>query len=131
MANKDAQSWLWNRFAMNVAMEIEILKNGSFKEAVTSREALDGIASNMKEIIKVLKAKGSKINVMTRFLGGLPPRAVGFLMSKVMSPKGMSYALVGHNHFKVGYAVREVIADARKYGIKAPRLYEAESLITK
>lgn len=129
--HQDGQSWLWNRFAMNVAMEIEVLKSGSFKNAVTSREALAGIGSNMKEIIKVLKAKGAKIEVMAKVLSGLPPRAVGFLMSRVMSPKGMSYALVGHNHFKVGYAVREVIADARKYGIKAPRLYEVESLITK
>jgi 2-dehydropantoate 2-reductase len=128
--HKDAQSWRWNRFAINVAMEIEVLKSGSFKKVVTSREALAGIGCNMKEIIKVLKAKGSKIDVMTRVIGDLPPRAVGFLMSNVMSPKGMSYALVEHNHFKVGYAVREVIADARKYDINAPRLYAVESLIT-
>jgi len=126
---KDAQSWLWNRFAINVAMEIEVLKSGSFKKVITSRKALAGIGSNMKEIIKVLKAKGSKIDVMTRVIGGLPPKIVGFIMSNVMSPKGMSYAAVEHNHFKVGYAVREVIADARKYGINAPRLFEAESLI--
>ena len=128
---KDGQSWLWNRFAMNAAMEIEVLKTGSFKKAVTSREALAGIGSNMKDIIKVLKAKDSKIGVMTKVLGGLPPGAVGFLMSRVMSPKGMSYALLCHNHFKVGYAVREVIADARKFGLNVPRLYEVESLIPK
>jgi 2-dehydropantoate 2-reductase len=46
------------------------------------------------------------------------------------SPKSMSYALVAHNHFKVGYAVQEVITDVRKYGIKAPQLYDVESLIT-
>jgi 2-dehydropantoate 2-reductase len=130
VVHKDAQSWLWNRFAFNVAMEIEVLKSGSFKKAVTSHEALAGIGSNMKEIIQVLKAKGSKVGLMTRFFGALPPRAVGFLMSNVMSPKGRSYALVEHNHFKVGYAVREVITDARKYGINAPRLYAVESLLT-
>jgi 2-dehydropantoate 2-reductase len=129
VVHKDAQSWLWNRFAINVAMEIEVLKSGSFKKVITSREALAGIGSNMREIIKVLKAKGSKIDVMTKIIGSLPPKIVGSLMSNVMSPKGMSYAAVEHNHFKVGYAVREVIADARKYGIKAPRLYEVESLI--
>jgi 2-dehydropantoate 2-reductase len=42
----------------------------------------------------------------------------------------MSYALVAHNHYKVGYAVQEVTTDARKYGIKTPRLYDVESLIT-
>jgi Ketopantoate reductase len=128
--HKDAQSWLWNHFAFNVAMEIEVLKSGSFEQVVNSRIALDGIGSNMKEIIRVLKAKGSKIGVMARVFGAIPPRIAGFIMSNVMSPKGMSYALVKHNHFKVGYAVREVIADARKYGINAPRLYDVESLIT-
>ena len=53
-------------------------------------------------------------------------------MSKVVfSPKSMTYTLVAHNHTKVGYAVQEVISEARKYGIKTPRLYDAESLIAK
>ena len=86
----------------------------------------------MKEIVPVLKAKGSKLDVMTKVMSGLPPRVVGFLMSSVVfSPKSMTYALVAHNHFKVGYAVREVITEARKHGIEVPRLYDVESLITK
>lgn len=127
--HKDAQSWLWNHYAFNVAMEIEVLKSGSFEKVVNSRSALDGIGSNIKEIIQVLKAKGSKIGIMTRMFGALPPRAVGLIMSSVMSPSGISYALVKHNHFQVGYAVREVIADARRYGINATRLYAVEGLI--
>ena len=131
MVQKDPQSWLWNHFAFNAAMEVEVLKSGSFKEVISSREALDGLGRNMKEMIPVLKAKGSKLDFLTKVLSGLPPRVVGFLMSHVVfSPKSMSYALVAHNHYKVGYAVQEVITDARKYGIKAPRLYEVESLIT-
>lgn len=128
---KNLQSWLWNHFALNAAMEAEVLKSGSFEKVISSPEALAGIGRNMKEIIPVLKAKGSKPDVMTKIMGGLPPKVVEFLMSKVVfSPKSMSYALVAHNHFKVGYAVQEVITDARKYGIKAPRLYDVESLIT-
>lgn len=130
VVHKDAQNWLWNRFAFNVAMEIEVLKSGSFEKAVASRKSLNGIGSNMKEIIQVLKAKGSKIGVMAWIFSSIPSRGVGFLMSKVMSPKGLSYSLVKHNHFKVGYAVREVIADARKHGINAPRLYDVERLIS-
>jgi len=41
----------------------------------------------------------------------------------------MVYALVAHNHAKVGFAVKEVISDARKYGIKTPRLFDVERLI--
>ena len=85
----------------------------------------------MKEIIPVLKAKSSKLDVMTKVMSQLPPRVVGFLMSTlVFPPKSMTYALVAHNHTKVGYAVQEVISEARKHGIEIPRLYDVESLIT-
>ena len=132
MVQKDVKSWLWNHFAFNAAMEVEVLKSGSFAKVISSREALDGLGWDLKEIIPVLKAKGSKLDVMTKVLGGLPPRVVGFLMRHVVfSPKSMPYALVAHNHFKVGYAVQEVISEARKHGIKAPRFYDVESLITK
>jgi 2-dehydropantoate 2-reductase len=130
VVHKDFQSWLRNHFAVNVAMEVEVLKSGSFKKVISSHESLIGIGRNMKEIITVLKAKGSKLDVSTRVMGELPPRVVGFLMSKVIfSPKSMAYALVEHNHYKVGPAVQEIISEARKHGIKAPRLYEVESLI--
>lgn len=127
---KDLQSWLWNHFALNVAMEVEVLKSGSFEKVISSSEALVGIGRNMREIIPVLKAKGSKLDVITKVMSDLPPRVVGFLMSNVVfSPKSMTYALVAHNHTKVGYAVQEVISEARKHGIKVPRLYDVESLI--
>lgn len=68
---------------------------------------------------------------MTIVLSSLPPKAVGFIMAHVVfSPDSMAYALMVHNHFKVGYAVQEIITAARKYGVKVPRLYEVENLIT-
>ena len=131
VVHKDFQSWLRNHYALNAAMEVEVLKSGSFKRVSSSHEALIGIGRNMKEMIPVLKAKGSKPDFMTKVVGNLPPRVVGFLMSNVVySPKSMPYALQAHNHYKVGYAVQEVISEARTHGIKAPRLYDVESLIT-
>jgi 2-dehydropantoate 2-reductase len=131
VVQKDFQSWLRNRFASNAAMEVEVIKSGSFKEVVSSRESLIGIARNVKEIIPVIKAKGSKLDASTRIMSYLPLRVIGFLMSKIFSPKGMPYALVAHNHYKVGSAVQEIISEARKYGINVPRLYAVENLITK
>ncbi len=131
MVQKDVQSWLMNHYVLNAAMEVEVLKHGSFKNVISSQEALAGMVRNIKEMIPVLKAKGSKLDVMTKVLGSLPPKAVGSLLSSVVySPKGVLYALQAHNHYNVGYAVQEVIADARKYGIVVPRLFEAENLIT-
>lgn len=128
---KDVRSWLWNHFAFNAAMEVEVLKSGSFEKVISSEEALIGIGRNMKEMLPVLKAKGSKLDAMTKVVGNLPPRAVGFLLhNMVFSPKSMPYALVAHNHYKVGYSVQEIITEAKKHGIKAPRLFEVEGLIT-
>ncbi|MBA3927134.1 ketopantoate reductase family protein [Listeria rustica] len=128
--SKDFQSWLWNHFAFNTAMEVEVLKSGSFKGVVSSSVSLAGIGSNMKEIVLILKAKGSKLDVLSQILNVLPPKLVGFFLSKlVFSPKSVSYALVAHNHYKVGYAVSEVIAEARKYDIRAPRLDAVERFI--
>jgi len=84
MVQKDLQSWLWNHFALNVAMEVEVLKSGSCEKVISSPEALVGIGRNMKEIIPVLKAKGAKLDVMTKVMSDHPPRVVGFLMSKVI-----------------------------------------------
>jgi 2-dehydropantoate 2-reductase len=130
MIHKDFQSWLRNHFAANVAMEAEAIKSGGFGKAVSLYEACIGIAHNTREIIPVLKAKGAKIYASTGMLGYLPPSVVGFLMNRIVfSPKGMPYALMQHNHYEAGAAVREIISEAKKHGIKTPRLQAAAELI--
>lgn len=131
MVQKDIKSWLWNHFAFNAAMEAEVLKSGSFKKVISSREALEGVGRNLKEITPVLRARGSKLDILTVVLNSLPPKVVSFIMTHVVfSPKSMAYALMAHNHFKVGFAVQEIITASRNYGVKVPRLYEVENLIT-
>lgn len=131
VVHTDFQSWLMNHYISNAAMEVEVLKSGSFKKVISSPEALAGFARNIKEMVPVLKAKSIKLDVMIKVLSSLPPRVVGFLMSNlVYSPKSIPYELQSHNHYKVGYAVQEVLSEARKHGVSTPRLYEVESLIT-
>ena len=128
----DIQGWLRNHFIMNLAMEVEVLRCGSFKTAVASREALVDMSHCIREMIPVLKAKGSQPDVQTKLLSLIPPKMFAFIMSKaVFSSKGMPYAAIEHNNYKVGASVAEMIAEARKYGINAPRLYAAEGLIAK
>lgn len=127
---KGFQDWLRNHFVSNTAMEIEVIKSGSFKNAASSKEALAGIARNTKEMIPVLKAAGVKPDASTRLIGSVSPGVFGFLLQKaVFTPGSFPFAAVEHNHYPVGPAVREMASQARKYGIDAPRLYEAESLI--
>lgn len=128
--HKNFQNWLRNHFISNAAMEVEVLKSGSFKNVVSSYEALVGMARDIKEMTPVLKAKGVKLDAMTKLINYLPPNVVGFLMHKiVLSPKSMPYALIEHNHYKVGYSVKEMISEAKLHGIDAPSLFAVESLI--
>ena len=126
----DIQGGLRNHFIMNVAMEISVLRSGSFKTVVTSQKALADMSHSIREMIPILKAKGSKPDAQSKLLTLFPPKLFGFIMRNlIFSPKGMPYAVVEHNHYQVGASVKMMIEEARKYGINAPRLYEAERLI--
>ena len=93
---------------------------GTFESQPTKRDL---------EVRKLFVQAGFKIMVQ-KDIKSWPPKVVSFIMTQVVfSPKSMAYALMAHNHFKVGYAVQEIITAASKYGIKVPRLYEVENLI--
>ncbi|WP_261800171.1 ketopantoate reductase family protein [Paenibacillus sp. PAMC21692] len=56
---KDMQSWLWNHFAMNAAMETEVLRRGSFPALMNHSDSFANVGKNMREIVPVLKARGA------------------------------------------------------------------------
>jgi len=50
----------------------------------------------------------------------------GFLLKKTLyAPGGMAYEAIVHNHFKAGYAVKEILEDGKSLGVLLPRLEEA------
>lgn len=129
--HQDLQLFLKNHFISNAAMEVEVIKSGSFKNVASSRMALNGIGKNTKEMLPVLQASGTKPDMLISIIGSLPPKMVGLLMSMVLSPKGAPYAAIQYNNYPVGPAVLEIIAEAQKHNIPTPRLSAAASLLTK
>ncbi|MCR5755958.1 MAG: ketopantoate reductase family protein [Acetatifactor sp.] len=125
---KDIESWLLNHYVMNTAMEAEVLKRGSFENVVTSTEALADMLRNLKEMVPYLKAKGVKTDAATNVLALLPAGLLGFLLKHMMYvPGSAAYEAIAHNHFKAGFAVREVAQDAETVGITLKRLEDALS----
>ncbi|MCR5793071.1 MAG: ketopantoate reductase family protein [Lachnospiraceae bacterium] len=123
---KDIRSWLLNHYVMNTAMEAEVLKHGSFENVVLSSGALADMIRNIKEMIPYLKAKKVPMDMAMKMFGIIPPRLFGHLLQKTMYAKGsMAYEAIAHNHFKAGYAVKEIVSDARKLGVLLPRLEAA------
>ncbi|MET1175239.1 ketopantoate reductase family protein [Paenibacillus amylolyticus] len=123
---KDMQSWLWNHFAVNAAMETEVLKRGSFPALMNHRDSFANVGKNMREMAPVLKARGAKIDAITLLLTKIPSALLGTLFNKVIFAKGnLPRLFIEYNNSKAGFAVLEVVREAKKLGIPSPRLTAA------
>ncbi len=120
---KDMQSWLWNHFAMNAAMEAEVLKRGSFSALMNHSDSFVNIGKHMREMLPVLKAKGAKSDLILLLLTKTPPALLSILFNKVIFTKGsLARLFVEYNNSKAGFAVLEVVREAKKLDIPLPRL---------
>ncbi|MZQ80931.1 ketopantoate reductase family protein [Paenibacillus sp. 5J-6] len=120
---KDMQNWLWNHFAMNAAMETEVLKRGSFPALLNHRDSFANVGLNMREMIPLLKARGAKLDAISLLLTKIPPVLLGTLFNKVIFVKGsLPRLFVEYNNSKAGFAVLEVVRAANKVGVPLPRL---------
>ncbi len=123
---KDMQNWLWNHFAMNAAMETEVLKRGSFPALMNHKDSFSNVGLSMREMIPVLKARGAKLDAISLLLTKIPPALLGTLFTKVIFAKGsLPRLFVEYNNSKAGFAVLEVVREAKKVGIPIPRLTTA------
>ncbi|MBD3917320.1 ketopantoate reductase family protein [Paenibacillus sp. PR3] len=120
---KDMQNWLWNHFAMNAAMEAEVLKRGSFPALMNHSDSFSNLGLNMREMIPVLKARGAKLDAISLLLTKIPPGLLGTLFNKIIFAKGsLPRLFVEYNNSKAGFAVLEVVREAKKVSIPLPRL---------
>ncbi|GAA0136939.1 2-dehydropantoate 2-reductase N-terminal domain-containing protein [Paenibacillus sp. YSY-4.3] len=120
---KDMQNWLWNHFAVNAAMEAEVLKRGSFPALMNHSDSFANVGKNMREMIPVLKARGAKIDAISLLLTKIPPALLGTLFNKVIFAKdSLPRLFIEYNNSKAGFAVLEVVREAKKLGIPLPRL---------
>lgn len=123
---KDMQNWLWNHFAMNAAMESEVLERGSFPAVMNHRDSFSNVGLSMREIIPVLKARGGKPDAISLLLTKMPPGLLGILFNKVIFAKGsLPRLFMEYNNSKAGFAVLVVVREAKKAGIPLPRLMKA------
>ncbi|UIO41505.1 ketopantoate reductase family protein, partial [Brevibacillus brevis] len=71
----------------------------------------------------VLKARGAKLDAISLLLTKIPPGLLGTLFNKVIFAKGsLPRLFVEYNNSKAGFAVLEVVREAKKASIPLPRL---------
>lgn len=123
---KDMQNWLWNHFAMNAAMETEVLRLGSFAALMNDSDSFANVGRNMREIIPVIKARGGNADMTSLLLTKIPPALLGTLFNKLVFAKGsLARLFMEYNNGKAGFAILEVVREAKKLGIALPRLTAA------
>lgn len=124
---KDVKSWLLNHFAFNAAIEVELVQLDSFKKLMETPQSLSMIGLNLREIIPVLKKKGAKVDLITKVFAYTPHKLTGFLFGNVIfAPKSLPRLIMEYSNFKPGASLRQVIDDARKFGVNTPRLEAAQ-----
>ncbi|MEK4664619.1 2-dehydropantoate 2-reductase N-terminal domain-containing protein [Priestia sp. FSL H7-0729] len=123
---KGMQSWLWNHYAMNAAMETEVLKRGSFPALLNHGDSFANVGKSMREMKPILKARGAKMDAITLLLTKIPPVLLGTLFNKVIFAKGsLPRLFIEYNNSTSSFAVLEVVKEAQKLGIPLPRLTSA------
>ncbi|MNC62194.1 hypothetical protein D3C75_1121950 [compost metagenome] len=111
---------------MNAAMETEVLKRGSFSEIMNHKDSFSNVGLNMREMVPVLKARGAKPDAISLMLTKTPPALLGILFNKVIFAKdSLPRLFMEYNNSKAGFAVLEVVREAKKAGIPLPRLSKA------
>jgi 2-dehydropantoate 2-reductase len=113
-------------------------KVGSLNELFDSTSALKDFALRLREVVPLMKAKGSKVSSMTNIAVKLPSRLVAFAMKLALAkgnlPREIMRSASGSESLKAEnnvIFVRDTLAEARRLGISLPRLEALDSPIYK
>ena len=131
---QDFRSWLWVHFIMNAGMAAVALHVGGYKIMNNSSKHWKDALLLMREMVPLLKAKGGKASFGESLMLSLPTGITGFVMHKIMGMESLARYIMdsveesGHSTYELTSDYpRDVVADARKYGISLPRLEALEA----
>jgi 2-dehydropantoate 2-reductase len=125
---KDFRSWLFGHFAMDAAIQLEILKEGTtLIDATQSVKYWKSVIANGKELLPLLKARNVDLKASPDLkMVSLPPWLLSFAMKiiiRFMPP--IKQLFVSHsNQEEVKSYCKDVMSKAEELKIKLPR-YEA------
>jgi 2-dehydropantoate 2-reductase len=129
---RDFRSWLFVHFAFDCAMEAEALKAGSMARAFASGCHRRDAILNMRELVPLLAARSVDLKDQSSYLAPfrLPTWLLGPIMGlapKLLRP--VRVLLDSHSNMEeLRSTCHDVLAEARRLGVKLPRLEAASSL---
>ncbi|BCZ45740.1 ketopantoate reductase [Clostridium gelidum] len=133
---KDMRNWLWFHFITNASLMVAASKVGSLNNLFDSASALKEFALILRELIPLMRAKGSKVSIITNIAVNLPSGLVAFAMKLALAkgnlPREIMRSASGSENLKAEsnvIFVRDTLAEACRLGISLPRLESLDSPI--
>lgn len=129
------RDWLWHHFVLDAAVAIEVLKVGGMKPFADSPEAFRGLVLNVRELLPLLKARGCRLSPLATLPFALPAGLVAWLMTRALGPGSVAREVVVRGaespttSGEMAVYVRDTLAEARRLGVRVPRLEEVEPLV--
>jgi 2-dehydropantoate 2-reductase len=123
------EDWLRGHFLMNAAMAAEAMKVGGHEKAFQSIANIKEMIDLMREMVPLLKRKGSKTDMLTSLITHLPSTIAAVLLQK-LSGRGSLAGEIMHRMEGSGHTTPEmnffylenIINDSKKYNIRLPKL---------
>jgi len=133
---KDFRAWLWFHFIGNAAMAAQSTKAGGVTALLDSPQEVTGMLRVIRELLPVLKARGIKVGLLSRLPFMLPARPLGWLIQKAAFTPGKMIREVAeraaaspNNKHEFVLYVHDVLAEARKLGVKVPSIEAATTAL--
>lgn len=124
------KKFLLNHFFLNVAIEIEVLKEGSFLKLMDSIEALGNISINIRQLKPIIKERGMRYDALNTFISVISPKVLGIIMSKFIFKSGSTArSLLEGNNDLSGHSTKIILEEARRKNIHVNKLEKVSNLL--
>ncbi|NRG28324.1 ketopantoate reductase family protein [Bacillus circulans] len=125
------KKFLLNHFLLNVAVEIEVLKEGSFIGLMDSIDALGNISINLRQLKPIMKERGMSYDALNTLLSTISPKIIGIIMSKFIFKSGSTArSLMEGNNTITGRSAKLILDEARRKNIHVNTLENISKLLT-
>ncbi|MFP7494406.1 2-dehydropantoate 2-reductase N-terminal domain-containing protein [Terribacillus saccharophilus] len=126
----DFKKFLMNHFLLNVAIEIEVLKEGSFIRLMDSIHGLGNISINLRQLKPIMRNRGMKFDATNTLLSMLSPKMLGIIMSKLIFKNGSTArVLMEGNNTITGRSAKLILDEARRKNIHINTLENISNLL--
>jgi 2-dehydropantoate 2-reductase len=131
---KNFQAWLWHHFLLDAGFAYASLTVGGAVKVADSPQALRGMILVVRELLPLIRARGVKLSPLAIVPFHLPLWLLGFALQKALAKGTMARALMESldspaNQRELKLYVRDVLAEAKRLGGRAPLLESLEPVL--